>query len=72
VAACSAQASGWCSGSKVTAVPTRMRGVRCAITGTSINGLDRSENAPPKCSSASHATSNPSVSPSAIKSIISA
>jgi len=50
----------------------RIRFVRCAITGTTMSGLASSENAPPKCSSASHATSNPSVSPSAIRSSISA
>jgi hypothetical protein len=71
VAACSAQASGWWSGSSVTAVPMRMRRVRSAITGTAISGLDRSENAPPKCSSASHATSKPSVSARPIRSSIS-
>jgi len=56
----------------VTAVPIRIRRVRWAITGTTISGLASSENAPPKCSSASHATSKPSVSPSAISSSISA
>ena len=72
VAACSAQLSGLWSGSKVTAVPMRIVRVRWAITGTTISGLASKENAPPKCSSASHATSNPSVSPSAIRSSISA
>ena len=72
MAACSAQLSGWWSGSSVTAVPIRIRRVRWAITGTAISGLDSSENAPPKCSSASQATSKPSDSASAISSNISA
>ena len=71
VAACSAHASGWWSGSRVTAVPIRMRGARWAITGTAMRGFDRSEKAPPKCSSASHATSKPRVSARPIRSIIS-
>ena len=71
VAACSAHASGWWSGSRVTAVPMRMRGARWAITGTAMSGFDRSEKAPPKCSSASHATSKPSVSARPMRSIIS-
>src|SRR2546429_4856736 len=49
-----------------------MRRVRWAITGTAMSGLERRENAPPKCSSASHATSNPSESASAMRSSISA
>ena len=72
VAACSAQLSGWWSGSSVTAVPMRIRRVRWAITGTTMSGLASSEKAPPKWSSASHATSKPSVSPSAMSSNISA
>ena len=63
--------SGCCSGNSVTAVPMRIRFVRCAMTGTIINGFARSENAPPKCSSASHATSKPSASASAMSSNIS-
>src|SRR5439155_501814 len=50
----------------------RMRRVRWAITGTAMSGLERRENAPPKCSSASHATSKPSESASAMRSSISA
>jgi hypothetical protein len=72
VAACSAQLSGWCSGSSVTAVPMRMRRVRWATTGTTMSGLASSENTPPKCSSASHATSNPSDSASSMSSNASA
>ena len=55
VAACSATLSGWCSGRSVTAVPMRIARVRSAMTGTSMSGFDRSEKAPPKCSSASQA-----------------
>ena len=48
VAASSAELSGWCKGSSVTAVPMRMRRVRRAITGTAMSGLASNENAPPK------------------------
>ena len=71
MAACSAQARGWWSGSRVTAVPMRMRGARAAMAGTAMSGLDRSEKAPPKWSSASQATSKPSVSACAMRSSIS-
>src|SRR5262245_6697205 len=72
IAACSAQWSGWWSGSSVTAVPIRIRCVRCAIAGTAMSGFDSRENAPPKWISASQATSKPSNSPNAIVSSISA
>ena len=71
VAACSARPSGWWSGSRLTAVPMRMRRVRWAITGTAINGLDSREKAPPKCSSASQATWKPRESASEMRSSIS-
>src|SRR5882724_532314 len=71
VAACSAHSSGWCRGSKVTAVPTRMRFVRWAIAGTAISGLASREKAAPKWISASHATSKPSSSASVASSSIS-
>ena len=66
------QLSGWWSGKRVTAVPMRIRRVRSAMTGTAMRGFDRSENAPPKCSSASQATSKPSESASSMSSNISA
>ena len=72
VAACSARLSGWWSGKRVTAVPMRIRRVRSAMTGTAMRGFDRSEKAPPKCSSASQATSKPSESASSMSSNISA
>src|SRR5258705_4181580 len=71
VAACSAQASGWCSGSSVTAVPTRMRLVRWAIAGTAMSGVESREKAAPKWISARHATSKPSASASVASSSIS-
>ena len=57
---------------EATAVPMRMRGTRWAMAGTSISGFEISEKAPPKWISASHATSKPSDSASAISSKVSA
>jgi hypothetical protein len=49
----------------------RIRRVRSAMTGTSMSGFASNEKAPPKCSSANQATSNPSDSATAMSSNIS-
>src|SRR2546428_371077 len=60
VAASSAIFTGLCNGKSVTAVPSRIRVVRCAAAASTISGEARTENARLKCSSPSQTVLSPS------------